>query len=176
MAKLTRASYYVDWVTIPFLGLGTLIADVLYHGLTVLALAMLVFGLVLWTFAEYATHRWLFHRVFRREHWIHHIRPSSYDGVPAWQSNLIALLVLGGCIGSFGLDAGAGLFAGIAAGYVLYIWAHDRFHHFPHTFRSVYWQGQERNHEMHHKRGIEANFGVVTPAWDMLLGTFQPNP
>lgn len=176
MWNLSKSSYYADFFTIPFLGCVALISDVSYRGGLpyVTALAMIL-GFLVWTFIEYATHRWLFHRVYRREHWVHHIRPAAYVGVPAYQTGLGALCGMGGLMGSLGIDAGAGAFCGLAFGYVLYIWAHDRFHHRS-TVPGTYWDRRRIAHTVHHARGIEANFGVVTPAWDMLLGTFKPNP
>lgn len=170
MHSLSPASYYADWVTIPFLVCSLLITDHLYHGLTAATALMFVLGFILWTFAEYGTHRWLFHRVFRREHWLHHIRPNAYVGVPSWQTSLVAIAVLGGCLG-FGLDLGTGLFTGLAVGYLVYFWAHDKFHHG--VAKPGYWARRQASHAMHHKHGIEANFGVVTPVWDMLLGTYR---
>jgi sterol desaturase/sphingolipid hydroxylase (fatty acid hydroxylase superfamily) len=181
MWNLSRASYYADFVTIPLLAAFALITDVSYHGLTAAMILMMLFGAFIWTFIEYALHRWLFHRKYRREHWVHHIAPARYIGVPPWQTFILFTLVMGGCLGSFGLDGGTGLFTGLAAGYFLYIWMHDKFHHRPRPLRGAwdgpsYWERREREHAMHHTKGIEANFGVVTPVWDMLLRTHRPAP
>ncbi len=173
MWNISRASYYADWFTIPMLGFTALFTDVSYHGITPWAMLMFVFGAFLWTFIENAMHRWTFHRLYRKEHWIHHIRPGAYIGVPGWQTAGLFVLVLGGCWGSLGLDLGGGLFCGIASGYFLYIWAHDLFHH-GRIKPGTYWARREAAHRVHHESGKEVNFGVVTPLWDMVLGTYQP--
>lgn len=170
MWNISRVSYYADWVTIPILIYTALITDVSYHGLTYIAVLMGVLGFILWTFVEYALHRWVFHRAYRKQHWIHHIRPAAFVGVPGWQTSLMLLLALGACWGSFGLDAGGGLFTGLAAGYGLYIWAHDLFHH-GRVWPGGYWARREEDHKGHHAHGKEVNFGVVTPLWDVLLKT-----
>lgn len=176
MWNLSRLAYYADFVTIPFLAIVALISDVWYHGVTVAMLGFLVLGFLLWTFMEYAIHRWLFHHVFRREHWFHHTHPAAYSTLPAsWQTGLVALAALSGCLGEFGLDIGAGLFAGIAAGYILYLWAHDRFHHGPIPLPDTYWFNRMCAHDIHHSRGIEANFAVVSPFWDVIFKTYLPS-
>lgn len=168
MWNISRASYYSDFIVIPILLLAALTA---MH-VTLPSLAAAAVGAFMWTFIEYALHRWVFHRLYRHEHWIHHIRPGAFIGVPAWQTALAFLAVLGGCWGAFGVDVGGGLFMGIGGGYFLYIWLHDRFHH-----GSVvqgadnYVSRREAVHRGHHDSGKEVNFGVVTSLWDVLLKT-----
>lgn len=175
MWTISKASYYGDWLTIPILCLIALASDIAYHGVTFAAVAAFFVGVFIWSFVEYVMHRWVFHRLYRREHWIHHIRPGAYVGVPAWQTTIIFTLVLGGCLGSLGANVGAGLFLGIASGYLLYIWAHDRFHNGALFTPGSYWDDRACCHQAHHDREhFEMNFGVVTPAWDMLLGTYHP--
>lgn len=171
MWNISRASYYADFITIPILGCVAAVTDVLYHGCPSLT-AGLMFGLgvLLWTLAEYVLHRKVFHRMYRREHWIHHIRPAAFIGVPAWQSSGAFLMILGACWGSLGLDLGAGLFCGFAAGYWTYIWAHDQFHH-GRLKPGTYWHRRYLAHKEHHDSGKEVNFGVVTGLWDVLLDT-----
>lgn len=166
MWNISRASFYADWVSIPALLLLALFAMTI----SLPALAAVAAGAFIWTFAEYALHRWAFHRLYRKEHWLHHIRPGAYIGVPGWQTGGLFTVILGGCWGSLGVDIGGGLFCGIAGGYFLYIWAHDRFHHGK-TKPGTYWARREADHAGHHAHGKEVNFGVVTPLWDVLLKT-----
>lgn len=168
MWNISRASYYSDFIVIPFLLLAALYAMTI----TLPALAAVAVGAFIWTFVEYALHRWVFHRLYRREHWIHHIRPAAFIGVPAWQTGLAALAVLGGCWGGFGVDVGGGLFMGLGGGYLLYIWLHDTFHHGSVIQGSGgYVARREADHREHHDHGKEVNFGVVTRLWDVLLKT-----
>lgn len=175
MWYLSKWTYYADWVMIPIIGLSLLISDNYYHGgLSYMASALFMLGIVIWTFVEYAAHRWLLHHTFRREHWIHHIRPETYYGVPPWQSFILFILVAGGCLGALGIDLGAGLFGGICTGYLIYLWAHDRIHHRRGTFHvGTYWDQRRRDHDVHHARGVEANFGVATHLWDVVFGTYK---
>jgi sterol desaturase/sphingolipid hydroxylase (fatty acid hydroxylase superfamily) len=177
--NISATSYYSDWVVVPILACAALITAVLYHGLTWLSPLAFVLGLIVMSFIEYGVHRWAFHNpnLYRREHWMHHLRPAAYVGIPGWHTALYFILALGGSIGSFGLDFGAWLFAGIGTYYLVYIISHDRFHHGTLGLNPTgYWNRQARRHFVHHQKGIEANFGVACPAWDMLLGTFIPVP
>lgn len=168
MWNISRASYYADFITTPILMLLALYTATI----TLPALAAVAVGAFIWTFVEYALHRWVFHRFYRKQHWIHHIRPGAFIGVPGWQSGLTLVLVLGGCWGSLGVDIGGGLFLGIAGGYMLYIWMHDQFHHGSVIQGSgTYLSRREADHRAHHDHGKEVNFGVVTPLWDVLLKT-----
>lgn len=167
-------SYYADFVTIPIVGILALVADVSYHGLTFALILAAVVGFLAWSFVEYAMHRWLFHRTFRRDHWLHHFRPAAYVGVPSWQTTLGAAFLAVQLIGALDFDLGTGAFLGLAAGYLLYIFAHDRFHHGRLGLRPGYWHERRIAHLLHHAKGQEVNFGVASPAWDMLLGTYQP--
>lgn len=176
--RLSATSYYADWVTVPILGISALTADVWYHGVTRFTLLGFLLGALIMSFIEYGTHRWAFHNpnLYRREHFLHHIRPADYIGVPGWHTVFYFVLALGGCVGSFGLDFGAGLFAGLCAAYLTYIISHDRFHHgsLGTEESGGYWHRQARRHFLHHEKGVEANFGVSSPLWDILLGTYQP--
>lgn len=175
--RISAESYYADWVTIPILGCGALIADVFYHGITAISPFAFLLGALVMSFIEYGVHRWAFHnpKLYRREHFLHHVRPADYVGIPGWHTALYFVLVLSGMLGSFGLDFGASMFAGVCAAYMTYIVSHDQYHHG--TLGSQpngYWHQQARRHFVHHERGIEANFGVSSPLWDVLLGTYLP--
>lgn len=176
--RISAASYYADWVTIPILGLAALLTNVLYHGLTWLSPLAFLLGALVMSFIEYGVHRWAFHnpKLYRREHFLHHTRPADYVGVPSWQTGLYFLLALGGSIGSFGLDLGASFFVGLCTYYLAYIISHNYYHHgrLGRAYPGNYWDRQARRHFMHHEKGVEANFGVACPMWDMILGTYVP--
>ncbi len=155
---MSRAAYYADFVTMPVLAL----ALILFGGAT---LGGVLFGLLVWSGLEYAIHRVLFHRLpfFREAHDAHHAKPSGRTGVTSWHS----LAIFGG----LWLVVPAGVLAGIVLGYLAYIGAHHAVHHWRiGPGHPLY--GLKIRHAMHH-RGDEANFGVVTTAWDRLFGTYQ---
>lgn len=176
MWQISKASYYADWVTIPFLVLCIIVSDVSYHSASMLAAGAFLLGVGAMSFIEYGMHRWMFHnpRLYRREHWAHHLRPSDYVGIPGWQTGIYFLIALAVMVTALGLDFGGGLFIGVALYYLAYIVTHDRFHHGDlGLLGNGYWARRRRAHLRHHQRGEEVNFGVASHWWDVLLGTYR---
>lgn len=169
---LTKRSYYADFVTAPLLGIASLTYALHAQGLTFALACGLWFGALLMTFVEYAVHRWLFHRTYRREHWRHHMKPAEYIGVPGWQTMIYFVIAYALAMG-LGVSFGTGLFVGVLAGYLMYIVSHDRFHHGDPQSWTGYWARQAHRHMLHHA-GKETNFGVSSPLWDRILGTYTP--
>lgn len=142
------------------------------HPLT--ALLTFLAGLVLFSFFEYFTHRWLFHGSLPwivAGHRAHHDNPLGYDGIPFF----LPALLLAGLLGIFVLMMPAGyacLLAGsMAFGYVTYGLSHFVIHHT--NFRQRRARRWAANHHIHHYHP-ETNFGVTTPLWDILLRTRYP--
>lgn len=177
MWQISKSSYYADWFTIPFLIFCAFVTDLSYHGgLSWVATGAFAIGVLIMSFIEYGMHRWLFHhpRLYRREHWTHHRRPSDYVGIPGWQTAIYFALALALMWATLGVDFGGGLFNGIAAYYLAYIVMHDRFHHGElGLVRDGYFRRRRLAHLRHHLRGEEANFGVACRLWDVLLGTYR---
>jgi sterol desaturase/sphingolipid hydroxylase (fatty acid hydroxylase superfamily) len=136
---------------------------------------VVVFGLFSWTLLEYVSHRFVFHgsqapRAFREGHGRHHGAPEARLAMPFFVSPLVGLVVAGTAAAAIGASLGA-LFTGVCAlGYIAYGGLHHLVHsdaHFPPVpwLRSV--------HEVHHRRP-NRNFGVTSPIWDLVLGTWTP--
>jgi sterol desaturase/sphingolipid hydroxylase (fatty acid hydroxylase superfamily) len=130
-------------------------------------------GVLVWTFAEYVLHRAIFHRVpvIRNAHDLHHINPMDYGH---FASSLITVPLAGVVVAcsmfAFGANAGAGFAIGFFLGYMAYGIVHELFHHV--RLRVGHWLVPARKrHTMHHC-GLEANFGVTTPLWDHVFGTY----
>lgn len=122
-------------------------------------------GFLLWTFAEYWTHRTLLHVMFwHGTHERHHRRPAEYVVFPAWQTAAI----FAGFIGLF-LMLPASIFCGFVAGYSWFLAMHHWLHHVdlaahPWLQRYAIW------HNRHHRLG-NCNYGITTPIWDVVFGT-----
>lgn len=128
-------------------------------------------GLLAFTFIEYAAHRWLFHGntgPFKTGHDHHHDNPLGYDALPFFMPPLF-MCALGAAF-AFVIPVGyALLLAGIiAAGYAAYGWSHLVIH--VHRFRSLWMRRWAGFHNIHHYHP-DANFGVTTGLWDVILGT-----
>jgi len=142
-------------------------------------------GVILWTFAEYTLHRFLFHhkptsprqeRIFFLFHGIHHAQPQVKTRLvmPFPVSIPMALLFFG----LFYLILGvvlkspqwvAALMSGFLVGYLAYDLTHYATHHFP--MRSGYAKYIKRHHMQHHYKDPATRFGVSSPMWDWVFGT-----
>ena len=157
---MSSVAYYLDFFSVPLF-----IAVALYLAPFDIGLALL--GLLAWTLVEYATHRFLFHSLYRREHWTHHVDVLAYIGVSSWKtSSTFAVLLLVAWYS--GLTS---VFIGAVTGYFFYISLHYVMHRAEHwAYRFI--PGLAANHDLHHRKGIEKNFGVSSPLWDHIFRSY----
>jgi sterol desaturase/sphingolipid hydroxylase (fatty acid hydroxylase superfamily) len=133
---------------------------------------------------EYSLHRFLFHRQFadtragRIEgfltHGYHHIYPDDPERLvmPPLGSMPLGALFAAGYVGLLGWAVGLAAFAGTAVGYVLYDTTHFVLHHW--RPRTPVGQWMKRYHLLHHHAEEPARFGVSSPLWDYVFGTYRP--
>jgi len=148
------------------------------------ALPAFVSGLFLWSAAEYALHRFIFHyqphtplghRISFLMHGVHHAQPRVKTRLvmPLMVSIPLALvfyglfhLVVSMAFGGAWLTGP--MFAGFVIGYVCYDLTHYALHH-------VQFKGGVgkflRAHHMRHHTEWESRYGVSSPLWDYILGT-----
>lgn len=145
----------------------------------------IVFGMVLWTFAEYAIHRFVFHyhpktqrfeRIFFLFHGVHHAQPQVKTRLvmPFPVSIPLAAAFYGLFYLSMTVLIGAQvwvnpLMAGFVIGYLAYDLTHYATHHFP--MRWGYAKFLKRHHMQHHYKADTTRFGVSSPIWDWVFGT-----
>lgn len=129
----------------------------------------LAFGLLAWSLAEYAVHRFVLHRWrrFRPGHMLHHRRPHAPVGVPFWLAgNCFAVAFW--FAGSVGLGSAA-FVAGFGVGYLAYVTIHEGLHNW--RIEPGDWLYPiKRRHLLHH-RGFAVNYGITSPLWDFIFGT-----
>jgi len=134
---------------------------------------LLVFasGLLLFSFVEYAFHRWLFHgpiAVFEQGHTRHHEQPLGDDSLPFFLPPL-GMLALAGVLALILSPSNALLLAAaFASGYTLYGLCHTVIH--VRRFRSAGARRWAGAHHVHHHHP-HTNYGVTTPLWDIVFGT-----
>ena len=146
-------------------------------------LLLIGLGVLSWMLIEYALHRFVFHfdarSVFGKKllyaaHLSHHENPRATNqffsslvlSLPiAMAYFLLAWVVTGS------LHAASYLFAGLAAGYVCYEWLHFQAHH--RRSRLRLFKYLRKYHLLHHHESPELRFGVTSPLFDVLLGTFK---
>lgn len=137
-------------------------------------------GLLVWTFTEYALHRWAFHfpakskfgqRLVFLFHGNHHDVPNDktrlvFPPVPA----IIIMFLLWQFFGLFVPTRFMEVFMGaFTIGYLCYDYIHYATHHFPMT--SAVGKYLRKYHLQHHYQGKAAKYGVSNPLWDYILGT-----
>ena len=144
-----------------------------------------ILGVLLWTFAEYTLHRFVFHyqpRTPRQEHiiflfhGIHHAQPQDKTRLvmPFAVSIPMAALFYGLFYFFLAVLLKAQqwvnpLMAGFVIGYLTYDLIHYATHHFP--MHSGYAKYLKRYHMQHHYKDPTMRFGVSSPIWDWVFST-----
>ena len=148
------------------------------------AVLLLVSGVLSWGLLEYGLHRFVFHcdarsafgkKLVYAAHLSHHDDPRATDRL--FSSLIISapfaaayLLLARVATGSWG--AASFLFAGLTLGYFYYEWLHFRAHH--RRSRLRLFRYLRKYHLMHHYKTPELRFGVTSPLFDIIFGTFRP--
>jgi len=144
--------------------------------------SLFIGGLFTWTFFEYIMHRFIFHFINESEwskkfhffvHGVHHEYPKDKDRLvmPPAASLLIAgvfFLLFHLFLGNYAFV----FFSGFLIGYLCYDLIHYILHAFrpPHNFFKFLWE----YHNIHHFRHGDKAYGVSTPIWDHVFGTYPP--
>ncbi len=147
--------------------------------------AMVLLGVVTWTLTEYILHRVVFHyvphgdwqqRVFYIMHGIHHDDPTDATRLvmPPIVSIPLAIFFYSLFWLCMGREAGAIFFSGFVLGYLVYDYTHFFIHHGRPT--SQWGKLVRRHHLLHHHAHDGMNFGVSSPFWDHIFGTFERRP
>jgi len=148
-------------------------------------LAMGALGLVVWSLTEYLVHRFIFHFPTTRRttryllflfHGIHHHAPSDKTRLVMPPTG--SILIIGAMSGVYAtfipspwIEPFLGFFI---MGYIIYDYIHYVLHF--HTLRGPIGGFLKRHHMMHHHRMHHANFGVSSPLWDVIFGTYHAKP
>ena len=153
-------------------------------GLTNLAVSF-AFGIFMWTLTEYFLHRFIFHMesygnvgntIHFFAHGVHHLLPSDHTRLtfPPPLSLVLAYLFkqMWFFVTPTALFSPWALFSAFALGYVLYDTAHFFFHHT--DFDNRLFRFCKSSHLGHHYKNEDMNFGVTSPMWDIVFGTYDP--
>lgn len=130
-------------------------------------------GLVLWSAAEYALHRFVLHGVqpFLRWHAQHHQRPAALICTPTLLSaTLILTLVFLPALALSDVWMSTALTLGMLTGYLAYATTHHAVHHWRAQGRWL--KQRKRCHALHHRPDAPpAYFGVTSGWWDRACGS-----
>lgn len=147
------------------------------------AAALVCAGLLTWGLYEYATHRWVLHREPRAQgfnlpgnltHLRHHADPNSLQRLNVQLNESVPVCVVyyllaWALTGSW--QAAAHLFTGLIAGYFFYEYLDFQAHHG--TSRGRLTRYFRKYHLQHHHHDATVRFGVTSPLFDYLFGTFH---
>jgi sterol desaturase/sphingolipid hydroxylase (fatty acid hydroxylase superfamily) len=149
--------------------------------------AALFFGGVLFfSFFEYALHRVVFHGLMRladrdprfrfaafMAHGYHHEFPNDRTRLvmPPMISWPLAVMFAAIYFALLGADRALPLLAGTMLGYIAYDWVHFYTHHFHPTWRLGKWM--RAYHLRHHFQDGDNFFGISSPLWDLVFGTYK---
>ena len=147
------------------------------------AAALFVAGLLTWGLYEYVTHRWVLHREPKSEgfnlpgnltHLRHHADPNSLQRLNVQLSESVPVCVVY-VFGAWALtgswQAATHLFTGLIAGYFFYEYLDFQAHHG--TSRGRLTRYFRKYHLQHHHYDATVRFGVTSPLFDYLFGTFH---
>lgn len=173
--KMTKLGYFAEFLLFPPIVLVSTALAFLSSSPPHLATWLAVYGIGLagWTLIEYFLHRAVFHHApfLSRLHEEHHNNPQELSGTPVWASVSLGLIVV--AIPSWailGFNQATALTAGMATGYLWYVFVHHTTHHWqPHPGSYLYWV--RLRHAGHHYGSHDGNFGVTSGVWDFVFGT-----
>lgn len=140
-------------------------------------------GLLVWTFAEYTLHRFIFHfhatsdigkRLTFIFHGVHHDYPSDSKRLvmPPSASIPMASLFFFLFLWMLGDVYVAPFFAGFIIGYLFYDITHYAIHHF--NMKNKFWLAIKNHHMIHHYKYPNLGYGVSQPTWDYIFRTTYP--
>ncbi|HEX7733022.1 MAG TPA: sterol desaturase family protein [Rhodanobacter sp.] len=169
----TRTNYLVGQAADFVVSFALLAAAFWYdHSRPLQAAVVLLLGLFIFSFIEYAFHRWLFHGpvpLFEQGHTLHHEKPLGYDSLPFFFPPVVALLLTAALVLVLPTAIALLLSGAIALGYALYGFSHLIIHR--RRFNHPLARKWAAVHHVHHHHP-DKNFGVTSPLWDFLLGTW----
>ncbi|MFD2570048.1 sterol desaturase family protein [Spirosoma soli] len=163
-------SAFLGWYAFTYTDMGTGMIATLF-----------VVGLFSFTLFEYILHRYLYHiapttpqraKIQYTFHGVHHEYPK--DKTRLAMPPALAIFVAAFFFGLFFLmmgEAAYAFFPGFLVGYSGYLATHFIVHAYapPKNFFKQLWV----NHSVHHYKNPESNYGVSSPFWDYIFGSFQ---
>lgn len=144
---------------------------------------MVLLGMLSWSFLEYATHRWLYHTVFKSKrfrwfieafHLHHHHNLTDYRVLNAGLF-LIYPLAAFFWILVFVLTSSTALASCYGIGTLVYYFFYENVHYFIHykVHSGGYMKFIQKYHLHHHYKRWNKNYGNTLTIWDRLLGTYD---
>ena len=171
---------------VPLLFWSPVVAILLYRTFSVhdlpLGPVLLVglMGLFVWTFTEYAAHRFIFHFKGKSRfsqwlvfvfHGVHHDAPADKTRLVMPPAGAVILMALFWAVFSLVVPERwlEPFLAFFVMGYLIYDYIHYATHHF--RMKGKIGSYLRRYHLQHHFSGEEGKYGVSSPLWDIIFRT-----
>ncbi|MDQ6651685.1 MAG: sterol desaturase family protein [Acidobacteriota bacterium] len=159
------------------------------------AMAFFVAGVPLWTFTEYTSHRFVFHRHWKMSnrkykkyftylthkyldptHFGHHERPFDGEHINGQVKDLLPIFLVAVPVSFlFPTYTCPMLLAGVVQCYVAEEWIHHSMHYY--NFQNAYFRHIKKSHLYHHSsQGIDRGYGITNAFWDVVFNTRFPPP
>jgi sterol desaturase/sphingolipid hydroxylase (fatty acid hydroxylase superfamily) len=169
----------------PGIWFGWIVIWGLWSGATAFGLGVIPLfaaGFLITTLIEYVLHRWIFHFVpknqkQRLQHFLLHGYHHEFMNDPMrlvlppigiWPVAAVFAVVWYFVFGAYWLP----IYAGTAAGYIAYDWTHYYTHYFNPKGGPGRWL--KRYHMLHHHDSPNHRYGITSPLWDFVFGTYLP--
>jgi Fatty acid hydroxylase superfamily len=157
------------------------------------ALAFFLAGIPVWTFVEYTSHRWVFHKhwkVSKRPikkyftylsnkfldptHFGHHERPFDGTHINGRVKDLLPIFVVAVPVSFlFPIYTAPVLLGGVVQCYVLEEWIHHCEHYY--NFKNRYFRHIKKAHLYHHSsQGVTRGYGITNAFWDVVFNSRYP--
>lgn len=147
-------------------------------------LFLVALGFLIWNPAEYAIHRFAFHFDARSErgkqwvydsHLVHHEKPNTLDDIfsnisTSFPPTVVFFLVSWAVSGRW--QSAVFVTSGLILGYFLYEFLHWQAHHLSSRNRVLMYL--RKYHMLHHHQSPKLRFGVTSPLFDLVFGTYGP--
>ncbi|WP_038702827.1 sterol desaturase family protein [Planococcus sp. PAMC 21323] len=185
MKKIYKEFFLFPDIAVLLVILAASICVQVWHGLTLPAIGLFAFGMLVFMFSEYLSHRFFFHlkapensfflKLLKRLHHDHHKDPNNLHllFLPLWYSLpqiLLISLVFYLVSGSFWLTLAFA--AGLKTMLLLYEWKHYVAHR-PIKPKTKFGKNVKKLHILHHFKNENYWYGVSTPFVDVLFGTLK---
>ena len=155
------------------------------EGFPVWSIAVLLLsGFLSWSLIEYGLHRFIFHYKAQSRlagQLIYHAHLAHHENPEETKRHFASLFLSGPIAVGYWLlawavtaswAAASCLFIGMAGGYFFYQWLHFQCHHGKSRLRVLRYL--RRYHLLHHYKTPELRFGVTSPFFDLVFGTYRP--
>lgn len=195
LAAMARTDLFRVWIghrTVQLyllLMVASFVALVAIYGITINALLGVIAVAIAYPLVEYLLHRLVLHakflykrpftaKLWKRIHFDHHQDPDDPDVIFGSVDTLLPVAVVLSAPLGYLVAGPAGGLAALTMGFLV-ISMYEFFHcssHLGAMPKNPYTALLKRLHMLHHFHNEKGNYGITSPLWDLILGTYYAGP